>query len=81
MKDLTMRPVSYHKGPPPGLSGQHTGGAPLFSFVNECDPLNGECPDCRGRWHYCLTTDSDGRKAIVEDYFEVTEPCGEHKEL
>ncbi len=40
-----------------------------------------ECPNCQGRWHFCRTTDGDGRTSMVEDYFGVTEPCEEHKEL
>ena len=43
-----------------------------------CDPLNRECPFCKGRWIYRLTTDGDGRTSLVKDYFEVTEPCEIH---
>lgn len=50
----------------------------LFDFEYECDPLNGECPGCKGYWVYMTVTDGDGRKSQVEDYFEVSEYCKLH---
>lgn len=55
------------------------GAVPLFSFEDDCDPLNGECPRCKGRWLYCHVTDGDGRTSMVEDWFEIWEPCELHE--
>lgn len=70
MKDL--RPATHNR-PTSGLGpGSLTPGG-----AQTIDPA--ECPDCQGQWRYRPTTDGDGRTSMVEDYFEVTEPCEIHK--
>lgn len=74
---MTLKqPTSYQVHDVPSSTQQS--GLLLFAFEDTCDPLNGECLNCKGRWLYRHVTDGDGRKSLVEDYFEVSEPCELH---